>query len=62
MNYWYIWDETNDTYVKSPYAKGDNLHWDEMSEQEKEDLSEKVLERLTFATDETCESIIDELT
>lgn len=62
LNYWYIWNDVSDTYVKSPYAKGDDLHWEEMTPQEKEDLAERVLEQLTFATEETCEDIIDELT
>ena len=31
-NFWYIWDSDNDTYVRSVYAKGDDLHWNEMSE------------------------------
>lgn len=61
-NFWYIYDTTTQQYVKSNYAKGDDLHWDEMSEQEKEDLSERVLAELVFATVETCEDIIDELT
>ena len=62
LNYWYLWDESTSGYVKGPYAKGDDLHWDEMSEQEKEELARRVVESLTFASDETCESIIDELT
>lgn len=62
LNYWYIWDDVNDTYVKSPYAKGDDLHWDEMTPEEKQALAQSVLEQLVFATEETCEDIIDELT
>ena len=91
-NYWYIYDTTNDTYVRSVYAKGDDLHWGEMTEAEKEDLARRVLDQiafddvptagsdnavksggiynalatkqdtLTFASNETCESIIEELT
>lgn len=62
LNYWYIWNDVTDTYVKSPYAKGDDLHWDEMTPEEKQALAQSVLEQLVFATEETCEDIIDELT
>lgn len=62
LNYWYIWSESLNQYVKSPYAKGDDLHWEEMSEQEKEDLAQRVLSELVFASIQTCEDIIDELT
>lgn len=61
-NYWYIWDTDNDAYVRSVYAKGDDLHWEEMSEQEKEDLARRVLSNLVFASVQTCEDIIDEIT
>lgn len=46
QNYWYVW--INHAYVKSVYAKGDDLHWDEMSEQEKENLARRVLEVICF--------------
>lgn len=46
LNYWYVWQNHN--YVRSAYAKGDDLHWDEMSEQEKEDLAERVLAVIGF--------------
>lgn len=61
-NYWYIWDSENYTYVRSVYAKGDDLHWDEMSEQEKEDLARRVLAELVFATVEETKAAINELT
>ena len=78
--------------MTGPYAKGDNLDWDSMSEQEKQALANAVLaaigfddaptpgsERavksgslyneflkkqdvLIFATAETCESLVEELT
>ena len=60
-DYWYIYDTTNDRYVRSVYAKGDDLHYEEMSQAEKEDLARRVLANLVFASVETCESIIDEL-
>ena len=62
LNYWYIWNDVTDTYVKSPYARGDDLHWEEMTPEEKQALAQSVLEQLVFATEETCEDIIDELT
>lgn len=46
QDYWYVW--MNHAYVKSVYAKGDDLHWDEMSEQEKENLARRVLEVIGF--------------
>ena len=91
-NYWYTYDPATERYVKGPYAKGDNLDWDSMSEQEKQALANAVLaaigfddtptpgsERavksgslyneflkkqdvLIFATAETCESLVEELT
>lgn len=42
--------------------KGDNLDWDSMSEAEKEALAQRVLSNLTFASKQTCEDIIEELT
>lgn len=42
---------TTQRYVKSAYAKGDNLHYDEMSQQEKEDLAQLVQSQISF--DET---------
>lgn len=60
--YWYIWDSTNSQYAKSIKAQGDDLNWDEMTEEEKEDLAQRVLNVLIFASVATCEEIIDELT
>lgn len=46
--------------------KGDDLHWDEMTTEEKDEferkVAEEVAEQIVFASDETCEDIIDELT
>lgn len=61
LDYWYLWDEETGLYVKSRYAKGDNLHWDEMSEEEKAALADKVLDEIIWATTQTCEDIIEEL-
>ena len=60
-NYWYIWNYDSQQYVKSSPAKGDDLHWDEMTEEEKEELAQSVIAQLAFATPETCASIVDEL-
>lgn len=59
-NYWYIW--VDGQYVKSVYAKGDDLHWEEMSEQEKQDLASRVLAQLVFATPEETRAMLNELT
>ena len=47
-NYWYIWDYDAQSYVKDAYAKGDDLHYSEMSQQEKEDLAGNVLAAISF--------------
>lgn len=41
--------------------KGDALNYSDMTPQEKQDLIDNIKEDLIFASDETCESIIDEL-
>lgn len=60
-NYWYLYDVTIGQYVKGPYAKGDDIDWTTMSQEEYERLVENVKQDLVFATDVTCEDIIDEL-
>lgn len=61
-NYWYIWNAQAKTYQKSAYATGDDIDWSTMTEEQRADLVRQVKEDLAFATVETCESIIDELT
>lgn len=62
-NYWYVWNPTAGQYEKSSvYAKGDDLHWDEMSQAEKNDLAQRVLNGLIMASVSVCESVVDELT
>ena len=61
-NYWYIWNAQTKTYQKSAYATGDDLDWNTMTEEQRADLVRQVKEDLAFATVETCEAIIDELT
>lgn len=57
-NYWYIWNTTIDQYVQSVYAKGDDLHWEEMTEEEKNDLAARVLSVLVFASEADCRAIV----
>lgn len=59
LNYWYVW--VNHAYVKSSYAKGDDIDWTTMSQEEYERLVQNVKQDLVFATAYTCEDIIDEL-
>ena len=59
-NYWYIW--VNNQYVRSVYAKGDDLHWEEMTDAEKEALAQRVFDVLVFATVEETKAAINELT
>lgn len=59
-NYWYIW--SNGQYVKSVYAKGNDLHWEDMTETEKQDLAARVLAQLVFATPEETRAMLNELT
>lgn len=61
-NYWYTYDPSTEQYVKGPYAKGDNLDWASMTEQEKEDLVHRVLNALSFATVAEGQKAITELT
>lgn len=58
-DYWYLW--VNHEYVKSSYAKGDDIDWNTMTPEEYQRLVENVKQDLVFATDITCETIIDEL-
>ena len=42
LNYWYIWNHTNQQYAKSVYATGDDLDWSSMTAQQKQDLIDRV--------------------
>lgn len=61
-NYWYTYDITTEQYVKGPYAKGDDLDWDAMSQAEKDALAQMVLDHLTFASIAESEAAAQELT
>ena len=41
VNYWYIWNHATQTYIKDAYARGSDLDWDGMTEQEKQDLANR---------------------
>ena len=43
LNYWYLYNVSTSQYVKGSYAKGDDLHWDDMSAAEKERLINEML-------------------
>lgn len=58
-DYWYIW--VNHEYVKSAYAKGDDIDWDTMTQEEYDRLVENVKQDLVFSSVDTCEDIVDEL-
>ena len=58
-NYWYLWDFTTHQYVKDTYAKGDDLHWDEMSAAEKEELAQAVTDHIALATEADVRGIVD---
>jgi len=56
LNFWYVWNYATQQYVKDIYAKGDDLHYDEMTQQEKEDLAQTVLSTLAFDDEPTEDS------
>lgn len=60
-NYWYLYDITTQQYVKGPYAKGDDIDWNTMTDEEYERLVENVKADLVDASVQTCEDIVDEL-
>ena len=47
-NYWYLWDYSTQAYVRSNYAKGDNLDWSSMTPAEKQALADEVLSEIGF--------------
>ncbi len=53
LNYWYTYDITTEQYTKGPYAKGDDLDWESMTEAEKEALAQMVLEHIAFDDEPT---------
>ena len=41
VNYWYIWNHATQTYGKDAYARGSDLDYSSMTEQEKQDLANR---------------------
>lgn len=41
VNYWYIWNHATQTYVKDAYARGSDLDYSSMTEQEKQGLANR---------------------
>lgn len=62
LNFWYLWDYTNQMYVKGPYAKGDNLNYNDMTPEEQQALVDAIKADIMFASEETCEELLNELT
>ena len=46
QNYWYLWNETTQAYVRNAYAKGDNLDWSTLTQTERDRLINDMLEFL----------------
>lgn len=61
-NYWYLYNINTHSYVRNAYAKGDDLDYSTMTQEEIQMLIEDIKENLIVASIATCESIIDELT
>ena len=61
-DFWYIWNEGTQAYVKGRYAKGDDLDYNTMTPEEYQRLVENVKSSVLFASVKTCEDIINELT
>lgn len=59
IGYLYTWDYEQQQYVRRSKL---SLDWASMSQAQQDELATEVLATLTFASVETCESIIDELT
>lgn len=62
LNYWYLWDYDGQEYVKGPYAKGDNLNYNNMTAEEQQALVDALKSDLVFASVEACDELLNELT
>ena len=47
-NYWYLYNLATQQYIKGPYAKGEDLDWDDMSQEDKDALAQTVLDHIAF--------------
>ena len=61
VNYWYLYDTAASQYVKGAYAKGDDLDYDSMTPEEKQQLIDNIKADLVFASDETCQAAAGEI-
>ena len=61
LYYMYLYDITTRHYVRGAYLKGADLDYSTMTHDEYERLVTNVRNSIVFATVETCESIIDEI-
>ena len=62
LNYWYVWDYTTQQYVRSAYAKGDDLNWDSITPEELQRLIDNVKEDLVVASVSEAVQAVSELT
>ena len=62
LDYWYLWDMTTHQYIKGSYAKGDDLHYDEMTPEEYQRLVDDVRTSVISATIQEAVSAANELT
>lgn len=67
--YVYVWNKTLQSYSKTDINvkglkgdKGDDLDWNTMTEEEKQDLKNTILDHFPIASVPVCEAIINELT
>lgn len=63
-NYWHVWDYDGQQYRRESYARGADgadLNYDDMTDEEKEDLAGRAASQMLRASVETCEAVIDEL-
>ena len=60
--YMYLWDISTHAYVRGAYIKGADIDYSTMTAEEYNRLVENVKSSILFATVDTCENIIDELT
>lgn len=50
VNFWYLWDYISKTYLKGPYAKGDNLDLSTITEEEYDRLVEQIRQSMVLAS------------
>ena len=62
LNYWYVWDYTTQQYVRSAYAKGDDLDWSTITQEEMERLIDSIKEDLVVASVSEAVQAVSELT